>query len=125
MTISRTQNSEDQSKLRISPLLGFAVAARLTNSVPRRFTFFAGALSFLGGFTYLKLNDIFRRHTSENKKGISLAKSSIKQFIKARIETKPTATVQADSETKPIMTKNKTARTWAERREQLLKAKPN
>ena len=109
---SAIRNKEDNFTMGLYPMIGaIGRAVRVFASRPRAFTVLSSAFTFLNGLALLKIANIF---SPKNPK---------KTFPKVS-QPKPAAVAEPEIKLAPAspITK-KGIRMWAERREQLLKAK--
>lgn len=136
MTILRSPGnprSDEKPYLRFFPSMTLGSVARLSRYFPRKISLAVGAFSFIAGFALLKFY-AFREQISQNQQKKTIEKTPIQHPVQTETkhpvepeikqpiqpELKP---IQIEKPTVPTVMQSKTARTYAQRRGQLLNAK--
>jgi len=127
---SGTPKTDEKPYLRFFHSMNLGSVAKISRYFPRKISLAVGAFSLIARFAFLKF-DVLRDYFFQNQQKKPIEKTPIIQPVQTEVkqpaqpelirpESKP---VEIESKIQPTITSRKAARTWEQRREQLLSTK--
>lgn len=119
MTVSTNTKTQEKPYFRFFPSMNQGSASKFSRYIPKKFTFAVGVFGLIARFAFLKF-PVLKDYFFKNPQPKPIEKTPLPQPTQPEIQQPIQPVVMEESKNPPPITNKKAARTWAERRGQLL-----